>query len=112
MDLTSIGLGAFRTVWRGHIAPAEFGYESHRPFRVSGFGGGLQAGVSQIAASGAVSGMKKVSDLTGDYLATQGEATVIAGAGMGKHEEQRQQRQDQPGFQHQGGRARLWRFRA
>jgi len=49
------------------------------PLRVSGFGGGLQAGISLLAASGAVTGMKRISDLTGDYMATQGEATVIAG---------------------------------
>ena len=34
-----------------------------------------------MAASGAVTGMKKISDLSGDYGATQGEATVVAGAG-------------------------------
>jgi len=51
------------------------------PFKVLGFGGGLQAGISQIAASGAVVGLKRILDLTGDYEATQGEATVIAGAG-------------------------------
>jgi outer membrane protein OmpA-like peptidoglycan-associated protein len=51
------------------------------PLRVSGFGGGLQAGISQVAASGAVSGMKHISDLTGDYESTQGEATMVAGAG-------------------------------
>ena len=82
MDSTSIGLGLAGQFGEGVLHLPNLGTNCAYPFRVSGFGGGLQAGVSQIAASGAVSGLKKISDLTGDYLATQGEATVLAGAGM------------------------------
>ncbi|MGE0258488.1 MAG: OmpA family protein [Alphaproteobacteria bacterium] len=82
MDSTSIGLGLAGQFGEGLLHLPNLGTNCTYPFRVSGFGGGLQAGVSQIAASGAVTGLKKVSDLTGDYLATQGEATVLAGAGM------------------------------
>ena len=81
MDSTSIGLGLSGQVGEGVLHLPNLGTNCSYPFRVSGFGGGLQAGVSQIAASGAVSGLRKISDLTGDYLATQGEATVVAGAG-------------------------------
>ena len=82
MDSTSIGLGLAGQFGEGMLHLPNLGTNCSYPFRVSGFGGGLQAGVSQIAASGAVTGLKKISDLTGDYLATQGEATVLAGAGM------------------------------
>jgi len=81
MDTTSIGLGLAGQTGEGILHLPNLGTNCSYPFRVSGFGGGLQAGVSQIAASGAVVGLKRILDLTGDYEATQGEATVIAGAG-------------------------------
>jgi outer membrane protein OmpA-like peptidoglycan-associated protein len=81
MDSTSIGLGLAGQFGEGILHLPNLGTNCTYPFRVSGFGGGLQAGISQIAASGAITGLKRISDLTGDYLATQGEATVIAGAG-------------------------------
>ncbi len=51
------------------------------PFKVSSFGVGVQAGISQISAAGAVSNLQRVEDFPGAYSATQGEATVIAGGG-------------------------------
>lgn len=50
-------------------------------FTVSGFGAGLQVGVSNAAAAGVVANMTQVSDIAGSYSATQGEATLVAGAG-------------------------------
>ena len=81
MDSTAISLGLGGQSGEGILHLPNLGTNCTYPFKVSGFGGGLQAGISQIAASGAVTGMKKISDLSGDYGATQGEATVVAGAG-------------------------------
>jgi hypothetical protein len=50
-------------------------------FNISGFGGGLQVGVSRISASGPVENLTKVEDFPGAYSATQGEATLVAGRG-------------------------------
>jgi len=81
MDTTSASLGLSGQSGEGILHLPNLGTNCSYPFKVSGFGGGLQAGVSQVAASGAVTGLKKISDLTGDYGSTQGEATVVAGAG-------------------------------
>jgi outer membrane protein OmpA-like peptidoglycan-associated protein len=80
MDSTSVGLGLAGQAGEGVLHLPNLGTNCDYPLRVSGFGGGLQAGISRVSASGSVTGMKKISDLTGDYLATQGEATIVAGA--------------------------------
>jgi outer membrane protein OmpA-like peptidoglycan-associated protein len=51
------------------------------PFNISGFGAGIQVGISRISASGPVKNLTKVEDLEGTYSSTQGEATLIAGRG-------------------------------
>jgi outer membrane protein OmpA-like peptidoglycan-associated protein len=51
------------------------------PFSISGFGAGVQVGVSRISASGPVNNLTKVEDFPGTYSSTQGEATVVAGRG-------------------------------
>jgi outer membrane protein OmpA-like peptidoglycan-associated protein len=81
MDTTSIGLGLAGQTGEGMLHLPNLGTNCSYPFKVLGFGGGLQAGISQIAASGSVTGLKRISDLSGEYASTQGEATVIAGAG-------------------------------
>src|SRR3954451_11259586 len=81
MSATSVGLRLAGQAGEGTLHLPNLGANCSYPLRVSGFGGGLQAGISQVAASGAVVGLKKISDLTGDYASTQGEATVVAGAG-------------------------------
>jgi outer membrane protein OmpA-like peptidoglycan-associated protein len=50
-------------------------------FKVDGFGAGIRVGISKASAAGVVANMTKVSDLAGHYSATEGEATLIAGAG-------------------------------
>src|SRR4051794_5414186 len=81
MDTTSASLGLSGQSGEGVLHLPNLGTNCSYPFQVSGFGGGIQAGVSQMAASGSVTGLKKISDLSGEYGSTQGEATVIAGAG-------------------------------
>ena len=51
------------------------------PFKISGFGAGIQVGVSKAAAAGTVSNLSRISDLAGKYTATSGQMTLIAGAG-------------------------------
>src|SRR5689334_19535881 len=79
MSATSVGLELAGQAGEGTLHLPNLGTNCDYPLRVSGFGGGLQAGISLLAASGAVTGIRKISDLTGDYMATQGEATVVAG---------------------------------
>jgi len=81
MDTTSASFGLAGQSGEGVLHLPNLGTNCSYPFQVSGFGGGIQAGVSQVAASGSVTGLKKVSDLSGEYGATEGQATVIAGAG-------------------------------
>jgi len=70
MSATSVGLGLAGQAGKGTLHLPNLGTNCAYPLRVSGFGGGLQAGISLLAASGAVTGMKRISDLTGDYMAT------------------------------------------
>jgi outer membrane protein OmpA-like peptidoglycan-associated protein len=51
------------------------------PFKVEGFGAGLQVGISKVNASGLVKNLTKVADFPGKYTSGQGEATLIAGGG-------------------------------
>src|SRR3954468_14362396 len=80
MDTTSASLGLAGQSGEGVLHLPNLGTNCEYPFRVSGFGGGLQAGISRVSASGSVVGMKKISDLTGNYGAMRGEATIVAGA--------------------------------
>lgn len=80
ISATSVSLGLAGQAGEGTLHLPNLGTNCDYPLRVSGFGAGVQAGISLLAASGAVTGMKKISDVTGDYTATQGEATVLAGA--------------------------------
>lgn len=50
-------------------------------FKIDGFGAGIRVGISKASAAGVVANLTKVSDLAGHYSATEGEATLIAGAG-------------------------------
>jgi len=81
LETTSAALGLVGQSGDGVLHMPNLGANCTYSVKVSGFGGGIQAGVSRITASGSVTGLKKISDLTGEYSATQGEATVIAGAG-------------------------------
>src|SRR3954452_19922124 len=81
MDTTSIGLGLAGQTGEGILHLPNLGTNCSYPFKVSGFGGGIQVGVSKVSASGPVANMTRVSDLSGEYGATEGEITLLAGAG-------------------------------
>jgi outer membrane protein OmpA-like peptidoglycan-associated protein len=51
------------------------------PFKVTGFGGGIQVGVSKVSASGPVANLTQIEDFPGQYTARQGQFTLVAGRG-------------------------------
>ena len=51
MDTTSFALGLAGQTGEGILHLPNLGTNCDYPFRVSGFGGGIQAGISQVAAS-------------------------------------------------------------
>jgi len=81
MESTSLNLGVSGQSGDGLLRLPNLGTNCAYSFKVSGFGAGVQVGVSKISASGAVANMTRVSDLSGDYSAAGGEATVLAGGG-------------------------------
>ena len=81
MVSTSASVGIGGQSGSGVVRLPNLGSNCAYRFTVSGFGAGIQVGVSRATAAGIVANMTKVSDLAGSYAATQGEATLIAGAG-------------------------------
>jgi hypothetical protein len=82
MQSTSINLGIGGQSGEGMLYLPNLGTNCSYPFTVQGFGVGPHVGVSLVAASGLVKNLTKVPELAGHYSALQGEATVIAGAGV------------------------------
>ena len=81
MVSTSASVGVGGQSGNGVLRLPNLGTNCAYRFTVSGFGAGIQVGISRASAVGVVANMSKVSDLAGSYSATQGEATLIAGAG-------------------------------
>ncbi|MBV8891998.1 MAG: OmpA family protein [Acidobacteria bacterium] len=81
MESMSVNLGIGGQSGDGVLHLPNLGTNCTYPFKVSGFGGGIQIGVSKVSASGPVANLTRVADLSGDYGATEGEVTVLAGAG-------------------------------
>jgi outer membrane protein OmpA-like peptidoglycan-associated protein len=81
IESTSVQLGIGGQSGDGMLTLPNLGTNCSYPFKVSGFGAGIQVGISKITATGAVANMTRVSDLSGDYSVAQGEATVLAGGG-------------------------------
>jgi outer membrane protein OmpA-like peptidoglycan-associated protein len=81
IESTSVQLGIGSQSGDGVLNLPNLGTNCSYPFKVSGFGAGIQVGISKISASGGVANMTRISDLSGDYTAAQGEATILAGAG-------------------------------
>ena len=81
MESTSASVGIGGQSGRGVVYLPNLGANCSYPFTVSGFGAGIQVGISRASATGVVANMTKVADLSGSYSATQGEATLLAGAG-------------------------------
>ena len=82
MESTSVMIGIGGQKGDGQLNLPNLGSNCVYPFKVSGFGAGIQVGVAKIAASGPVKNLTKLEEFPGTYSATQGvDATVVAGSG-------------------------------
>jgi outer membrane protein OmpA-like peptidoglycan-associated protein len=81
METTSAMIGVGGQSGDGQLTLPTLGTNCIYPFKVSGFGAGIQVGVSKISAAGPVRNLTRLEDFSGNYSATQGQATVVAGAG-------------------------------
>jgi outer membrane protein OmpA-like peptidoglycan-associated protein len=81
IEATSALIGLGGQSGDGQLTLPNLGTNCVYPFRVSGFGAGIQVGISKIAAAGAVQNLNRLEDFPGSYSATHGEATIIAGGG-------------------------------
>lgn len=81
METTSVMLGVGGQSGDGLLRLPNLGTNCAYPFKVDGFGAGIQVGVSKVSAAGAVQNMSDLAELAGDYSSTQGQATLVAGAG-------------------------------
>jgi outer membrane protein OmpA-like peptidoglycan-associated protein len=81
VEATSAMIGLGGQSGDGQLTLPNLGSNCVYPFKVSGFGAGIQVGISKIAAAGAVKNLNRLEDFSGKYSATQGEATLIAGGG-------------------------------
>jgi len=81
IETTSAMIGIGGQSGAGRLKLPNLGTNCSYTFRVSGFGAGVQVGVSKVSATGPVRNLTRLEDFPGDYGATEGQATVIAGAG-------------------------------
>jgi outer membrane protein OmpA-like peptidoglycan-associated protein len=81
LETTSAMLGIGGQSGDGQLTLPMLGTNCVYPFKVSGFGAGVQVGISKISAAGPVKGLTKLEDFPGSYSATHGEATILAGGG-------------------------------
>jgi outer membrane protein OmpA-like peptidoglycan-associated protein len=81
MQTTSTMIGIGGQSGEGQLTLPNLGTNCVYPFTVSGFGVGIQVGISRVSAAGPVSNLSAVEQFQGSYAATQGEATVLAGGG-------------------------------
>ena len=81
VQATSAMLGIGGGSGEGQLTLPMLGSNCVFPFTVSGFGAGIQVGISKISAAGPVKGLTRLEDFPGKYSATHGEATILAGGG-------------------------------
>src|SRR5271169_4278444 len=81
METTSAMIGLGGQSGDGQLTMSNLGTNCVYPFKVSGFGAGIQVGVSKISAAGPVRNLTRLEDFSGNYSAATGEATIIAGGG-------------------------------
>jgi outer membrane protein OmpA-like peptidoglycan-associated protein len=81
IQTTSAMIGLGGQSGEGQLSLPNLGTNCVYPFKVSGFGAGIQVGISRASAAGPVKNLNSLEDFSGNYNATQGEATVIAGGG-------------------------------
>ena len=66
IESTSFNVGIGGSSGDGLLRLPNLGTNCTYPFKVSGFGAGIQLGISKASASGGVANMTRVSDLSGD----------------------------------------------
>ena len=81
IETTSVNVGVGGQSGDGILRLPNLGSNCSYPLKVSGFGAGIQLGISKASASGGVANLTQVSDLSGDYTAASGETTILAGGG-------------------------------
>jgi len=81
IETTSFALGIGGQSGDGTLSLPNLGTNCSYSFRVSGFGAGLQVGISRVDAGGPVKGLTRIEDFPGDYTAVQGESTLVVGGG-------------------------------
>src|SRR3984957_2287533 len=81
IETTSAMVGIGGQSGDGQLSLPNLGTNCVYPFKVSGFGAGIQVGISRASAAGAVKNLTALEEFSGNYSASQGEATVIAGGG-------------------------------
>jgi hypothetical protein len=97
MQTSSAMVGVGGQSGEGQLTLANLGTNCTYPFQVSGFGAGVQVGISRASAAGPVKNLMRVEDFAGNYAAAQGEATVIGGGGgMSLTNQQCDQSVDEP----------------
>ena len=81
LETTSAIVGIGGGSGEGQLSLPNLGTNCVYPFKVSGFGAGLQVGISRASAAGPVANLTRLEDFPGSYSATHGEATIVAGSG-------------------------------
>jgi len=81
IEATSAMIGIGGGSGDGQLTLPNLGTNCTYPFKVSGFGAGIQVGVSRIAAAGPVQNMTRLEDFPGSYNGAGGQVTVVAGGG-------------------------------
>jgi len=81
IQATSAMIGIGGGSGEGLLTLPNLGTNCIYPFSVSGFGAGIQVGISKISAAGPVKNMTRLEDFPGSYGATSGQFTIIAGSG-------------------------------
>jgi outer membrane protein OmpA-like peptidoglycan-associated protein len=81
MESTSVNLCIGGQSGEGVLRLPNLGTNCAYPFKLNGLGAGIHVGLSRISASGAVANMTRVTDLSGQYGAAEGEVTILAGGG-------------------------------
>ena len=81
VETTSAIVGIGGQSGDGQLTLPNLGTNCVYPFKVSGFGAGIQVGISRASAAGPVANLTRLADFPGSYSAGHGEATVIAGGG-------------------------------
>lgn len=81
IETTSVMVGVGGQSGDGRLSLPNLGTNCVYPFKVAGFGAGIQVSLSKLAAAGPVRNLARLEDFPGQYAGSQGEGTVLAGGG-------------------------------